>query len=120
MHNRSLSRTSTTAELARQATSLWGDKTVTTKLKGSHPWLVILCRPSDATLPPWPERDYFVKFISEPGAGGLYDYWSAISGQRLSLGGSRVFGWYSLTQTIAQINSLDRSAAAAVAREAAI
>ena len=97
-----------------------GDKTVTTKVQGSHSWLLILCRPSDATLPTWPGRDYFVNFISGSGAGGLYDYWSEISGRRLNLGGSRVLGWYSLTQTVAQINDLTRSGAAAVAREAAI
>jgi hypothetical protein len=92
---------------------------VTTKLKGSHSWLIILCTPRGATTPPWPARDYFISFISERGAGGLYDYWSQISGQRLSLGGSRVLGWYPLTQTVAEINALDRSPAAAVAREAA-
>jgi hypothetical protein len=59
-----------------------------------------------------------VSFISETGAGGLFDYWSQISGGRLDLTGSRVFGWYRVSQTVAQINALDRSAAAATARAA--
>lgn len=92
---------------------------MTTKLKGSHPWLVIICCPSDRSVPSWPTPDYFRSFISEAGAGGLFDYWSQVSGQRLDLSGSRVLGWYKLTQTIAQIDGMGRGAAADIARAAA-
>jgi hypothetical protein len=90
-----------------------------TKLKGSHPWLVILCCPSDRSVPTLPAPEYFAGFISGVGTGGLFDYWSQLSGGRFDLAGSRVLGWYRLTQTVAQIDAIDRSAAAAVARAAA-
>jgi len=94
---------------------------MTTKLKGSHPWVVILCCPSDRDVPSSPTPDYFTSFISEAGAGGAYDFWSQISGGRLDLAGSRVLGWYRLTQTVAQLPTGpdSRSAAAALARAAA-
>src|SRR4030095_3734857 len=89
------------------------------KLKGSHPWLVILCCPIDRSVPASPAPAYFTSFISEAGAGGVFDFGAEISGGRLDLTGSRVLGWYRLTQTVAEIDALSRSAAAAAARAAA-
>src|SRR4030095_12776158 len=83
------------------------------KLKGCHPWLVILCCPVDRSVPASPAPAYFTSFISEAGAGGVFDFWAEMSGRRLDLTGSRVLGWYRLTQTVAEIDALSRHAAAA-------
>src|SRR5262249_25141189 len=92
---------------------------MTTKIEGAHPWLVILCCPSDRTIPAQPDIANFAAFIAEAGTEGIHDYWWQISRQKLDLRGSRVLGWYTLTQTLAQIDAMSRSAAAALARTAA-
>ena len=63
---------------------------MTPKLIGSHPWLVILCYPSDQAIPVWPSHQYFRQLMSGLGEGGLFDYWNEISGGRLSAAGPNV------------------------------
>jgi hypothetical protein len=67
---------------------------MTPKVKGSHPWALILCNASDQDAPGWPGLDYFNAFIAEPGGNGLYTWWQQVSGGNLDLAGSKVFGWY--------------------------
>ncbi len=87
-------------------------------MRGSQPWLVILCVPSDQSTPAWPDPAYFEGLIT-PSGGGLADYWSQVSNGSIDLTGSRVLGWYKLTQTVAEIDKVGRAAAAAIARGAA-
>jgi hypothetical protein len=90
------------------------------KLKGSHPWALILCRASDATIPAWPGRDYFSSLIgASPSGTGLHAWWQQISGGNLDFAGSRVFGWYVLPASVAQIGHMARGELVTAARAAA-
>jgi len=89
------------------------------KLKGSHPWALILCYPSDQTAPAWPGISYFNDLINSPTANGLYAWWQQMSGGRLDLSGSAVLGWYGLSNTLAQVNRMDRGRLVDTARAAA-
>jgi hypothetical protein len=90
------------------------------KLKGSHPWAVILCVASDEKIPTWPPISYFQDLIRTPGRGGLYDYWNQASGGLLDFNGSYVYGWYQLTQTSAALAKLRRGDVVGLARAAAV
>lgn len=87
-------------------------------MKGSHPWLVILCVPSDRNIPAWPDLAYF-KGLMSPGSGGLADYWAQVSCGAIDLTGTRVLGWYKVTKTLAEMDQMSRGSAAAVGRAAA-
>jgi hypothetical protein len=64
-------------------------------IKGPTPWAVILCNFNDVPLPETPKSE-FLRFISEYGRGGLFDYWRDISNGVISLAGSEVFGWFTM------------------------
>src|SRR5215472_10727905 len=64
---------------------------MTPKVKGSHPWALILCNTSDQPVPGWPGLDYFQTLIAAPNGNGLYTWWQQISGGRLDFQGSQVF-----------------------------
>ena len=55
---------------------------MTPKVKGSHPWALILCNASDQDAPGWPGLDYFNAFIAEPGGNGLYTWWQQVARPR--------------------------------------
>src|SRR6478609_584717 len=63
------------------------------------PWAVLLCRFSDDTAEPYPRSRYEEVFTSA-GAGkwNMPDYFRDMSHGKLDLGGSQVFGWYTLDQ----------------------
>jgi hypothetical protein len=73
---------------------------MTPKLKGSHPWALILCYPRDQTPPPSPGIDYFWSLINSPATNGLDAWWQQMSGGMLDLFGSTVLGWYRLSNTL--------------------
>jgi hypothetical protein len=89
------------------------------KLKGSHPWALILCNASDQSPPRWPGLDYFESLIASPGGGGLYTWWHEVSGGKLDLAGSKVFGWYRLSNTLAEVRGMGGGAQVAAAHNAA-
>src|SRR5260221_9125747 len=89
------------------------------KVKGSHPWALILCNASDQSVPDWPPRDYFNSLIAAPDGGGLNTWWQQVSGGNLDLNHSIVLGWYGLSSTLAQVNDMSRDQLVAAARAAA-
>lgn len=72
-------------------------------------WLVFLCKASD--IPTEPQS---VSFYSQMFARGtpdlLWDYFDKVSSQRLDVSGSRVFGWFTLPVTEAEILQRNNSA----------
>jgi hypothetical protein len=80
---------------------------------------MILCYPSDQTAPDWPPLDYFNNLIASPAGNGLYTWWQEVSGGNIDLAGSRVFGWYTLSKSLAEITPMERATLIATARAAA-
>jgi hypothetical protein len=72
-------------------------------LRGSAKWSILLCTFSDGPSPPAGKDPAFFRdmFINR-GAGGLADYWDAISLGSLNVNGSVVKGWYRESLTVAQ------------------
>jgi hypothetical protein len=69
------------------------------------PWAIILCRFNDvAALPHLP--DYYVDLFTRNGAGGVCDYWRSVSFNALDLTGSRVFGWFMMNHSSAEVSRL--------------
>ena len=89
------------------------------KVKGSHPWAVILCNASDQVAPKVPALSYFHDLVASSSANGLYTWWQQISSGNLDLQGSNVFGWYSLPNTLAQLSVMSRAQIVSAARTAA-
>ena len=71
----------------------------------SWPWAILLCRFGDVPAVPHP-RDYYERFYTENGTGGIVDYWRTVSCGRLDLTGSRVFGWMDMAHVKADVNRL--------------
>jgi hypothetical protein len=90
------------------------------KVKGAHPWALILCHASDQTVPDWPALDYFNRLIASPTGNGLYTWWQQVSNGNLGFVGSAVFGWYGLSQSLAEISPMGRSDLINMARAAAM
>jgi hypothetical protein len=73
----------------------------TRPFRGSVAWSVILCKTSDAGIPPH-DSAYYRDMFFNLGTGGLADYYDTISLHGLNFGGSVVHGWYPLPYTLAQ------------------
>jgi hypothetical protein len=79
-------------------------------VSGPTPWAVLRCQlqdrplPSIASYPNDPEA-FYADFFTAAGAGkrGLYDYWSEVSNQKVSLAGTTIFPWEPLHYSIHQI-----------------
>ncbi len=79
-------------------------------ISGDKPWAIILCRFTDQTEEPH-SLAYYQRQMTAAGAGtnGLYDYWHDISYGRLSIAGSRVFGWFTVPMPRYRFNGLART-----------
>jgi hypothetical protein len=69
-------------------------------LRGSHPFLVVLCRFAISATTGAPKVEvqrpsYFANLLTGA-APSLDDYWRTVSGGRIDLAGSKVTGWYVL------------------------
>lgn len=89
------------------------------RLKGSQPWIAILCVPMDRAVPALPDPTYFRQFLADFGAGGIADFWLDMSGGRLDLSASRVVGWYVVGKRQAELKDMQRGEVAALARATA-
>ena len=69
------------------------------------PWAIVLCRFRDVAAVPQP-RDYYEDLFTHNGAGGLCDYWRAVSFNALDLTGSRVFGWFTMARDASEVSQL--------------
>ena len=69
-------------------------------ISGTHPVLVVLCNFSDETQEPNPPS-YYEDMFSDAGSGklGALDYWHDVSYGNLSVSGTVVKGWYTLSIT---------------------
>ena len=78
-------------------------------VSGSTKWAVILCKTSDHPEQPQ-DIPFFRNLFTEDGngLGGMYDYWRDMSYGTISLQGSQVKGWFSIPQTLDQLNALSR------------
>jgi hypothetical protein len=74
------------------------------------PWTVLLCRFSDKPATPKPVT-FFADFLTDAGkgTGGMADYLAGQSFGRVTLTGSTVQGWYTMTWTLAQYQTIDRA-----------
>src|SRR5688572_6860973 len=68
-------------------------------------WAVILCRFSDRPNETR-SRDYYEDLFTRNGAGGVCDYWCAVTHNNLDLTESRVFGWFQMNHAVAELNQL--------------
>jgi hypothetical protein len=75
--------------------------------RGSAQWSWLLCKTSDAPAPAFSAARY-TRMMVQLGQGGLADYWREVSYNSINVDGSAVHGWYTLSQTTAQMNALDR------------
>ena len=78
------------------------------KLKGSHPWAVILCNASNLSPLTTPTILDFKDFIAGKEKEGLSDYWTQVSFGTIDLRGSNVFGWYTLPLSSGNMMGLSR------------
>ena len=69
------------------------------------PWAILLCKYSDVAAEPRPPR-YYEDLFTHDGAGGVCDYWRAVSFNNLDLTGSRVFGWLTMNQPSSAVSGL--------------
>lgn len=69
------------------------------------PWAILLCRFSDKPTEQHPP-DYYRDLYTRNGAGGLADYWRAVSFNALDLTGSRVFGWFQMSHASIEVSQL--------------
>ncbi|MFF1680927.1 hypothetical protein ACFVYG_33420 [Streptomyces sp. NPDC058256] len=69
------------------------------------PWAIILCRFSDVPAVPQP-REYYVDLYAQGGAGGLADYWRAVSSNIIDITGSKVFGWLDMNRPSSDVSKL--------------
>jgi hypothetical protein len=77
--------------------------------RGSLHWVVLLCRYSDAP-PPTRSIAYFDSLFARPGAGGLADYWGALSRGGVTTREVSVHGWYTVARvTETARNNRDRN-----------
>lgn len=77
-----------------------GDHTGAAHQLGSRPYAVLLCGFPD--LPGEPRPPEFVRTLMGDGYPNMSDYYRTISGGRMDLGGSQVFGWYALPSAHAE------------------
>lgn len=70
------------------------------------PWAILLCQfPDRPTLRPF--LDYYQDLFTRNGTGGVCDYWRTVSFNSLDLTGSRVFGWFTMSHTSAELSQLN-------------
>jgi hypothetical protein len=80
------------------------------------PWAIILCKFKDGFPEPFPKQYYEDLFtVNDLGSPwNMVRYFSDYSHGSLDLTGSKVFGWYQLTQTFDEYQALHQGARAAL------
>jgi Lamin Tail Domain len=75
------------------------------------PWAIILCHCSDVPVAPGSDQRYVDYFTgSGCGSGSAYDYWHDVSYGRGGLRGTRVFGWFDIGHTVAELTAFQHAA----------
>jgi hypothetical protein len=75
-------------------------------VSGQSRWAILLCQFADTTNNPpdmQPPASFFEDLFTEKGAGknGMFDYWKSMSYGKLDLTGSKVFGWFTMKEKLA-------------------
>lgn len=82
------------------------------------PWVIVRCKFADVSSEPQTD-DFFRRFFTEPGNGGMYDYIRDMSFGRATLAGSWVTRWYTTDFTKAEetreVNDAEATAGSDVA-----
>ena len=68
-------------------------------------WAIVLCRFNDRPTQTRP-REYYQALFTEPGSGGVCDYWRAVTQNSLDLTGSQVFGWFQMSHASSEVSQL--------------
>ena len=68
-------------------------------------WAIVLCRFSDRPAETKP-RAYYEDFYTQPGTGGMCDYWRTVTHGILDLSGSQVFGWFQMNHATSEVGRL--------------
>lgn len=68
-------------------------------------WAIVLCRFSDKPSETR-SRDYYEDLFTANGAGGVCDYWRAVTSNNWDLTGSQVFGWFQMGHASTEVLSL--------------
>jgi hypothetical protein len=78
-------------------------------ISGPTKWAVLLCKTSDHPEEP-KDKTFFRNLFTEDGSGlgGMFDYWRDMSYGAITLVGSQVKGWFTMQETLAQLNALSR------------
>ena len=78
-------------------------------IRNNTAWSVLLCRFNDKPAIPQ-QPSFFANFLTHTGAGtgGVADYLTDQSSGRVSLAGSVVRGWYTMSWTLADFQGIDR------------
>jgi hypothetical protein len=71
----------------------------------SFKWAIVLCRFSDKPNETR-SRDYYEDLFTQNGAGGVCDYWRAVTENNVDLTESRVFGWFQMNHASTELNGL--------------
>lgn len=71
----------------------------------SFKWAIVLCRFSDRPAETRP-RAYYEDFYTQPGTGGMCDYWRTVTHGSLDLSGSQVFGWFQMNHATSEVGRL--------------
>src|SRR5436190_24369257 len=80
-------------------------------VSGTTRWAILLCSFADhatSTTAVTRPTSFFQDLFTETGAGkgGMFDYWRDMSYGAIDLTGSRVFGWFTQPQTLADHRNL--------------
>jgi hypothetical protein len=88
-------------------TAAWATNTVQPVAPSTidWPWAIVLCLFSDMPVAPQP-TEYYVDLYTRNGVGGLCDYWREVSGNRLDMTGSKVFGWFTMPHASTELNTM--------------
>jgi hypothetical protein len=68
-------------------------------------WAIILCRFNDKPGDIHP-REYYEDFYTSNGAGGVCDYWRAVTSGNWDLSNSQVFGWFTMNHASSEVSQL--------------
>lgn len=77
-------------------------------MRASSPWAVLLCKFRDDDTEPYDRQRYRDLFTRDGlGKSGMVDYFDAISHGQLDIGGSEVFGWFTIDKNRAEYLGLE-------------
>ena len=73
------------------------------------PWAVLLCKFNDNSAEPF-SQIYYRNLFTNAGVGlfNIVDFFRVYSHGVVDIGGSQVFGWFTLPESLSEAHALDR------------